>query len=250
MKRKDQALDTLRDIFALFGFVGAALLALASFSYWLFKRYSDKWLSAKFAERMANYKHAQKVEIEDLRFEINKLMDRSVKLHQREFDTLPEAWALLVEAHGFARSAVAAFQQYADVERMDPERLNKFLKECMLPEWEIDEICVATRKNDRFVKAASRQRIRHARERLREFHVYRLKHGIFFLPNIRQKFEQIEELVRSAVFEAEFEIDHGRDDLKRKARNEFEHNSDQLMKELEADIQSRLWSERVKPGDP
>jgi hypothetical protein len=62
----------------------------------LFKVLGEKWLNAKFEERLAQYKHAQQKEIEQLRFRINSLMDRTTKLHQHEFDVLPEAWSRLM----------------------------------------------------------------------------------------------------------------------------------------------------------
>jgi len=39
------------------------------------------------------YKHEQQKELEHLKFSINAQMDRATKLHQREFEALPEAWS-------------------------------------------------------------------------------------------------------------------------------------------------------------
>jgi hypothetical protein len=64
--------------------IGAFIVAgggLAAIVYAIFKFFSEKWLNAKFEERLAAYKHEQQKEIEQLRFKINALMDRTVKLH-------------------------------------------------------------------------------------------------------------------------------------------------------------------------
>src|SRR4051812_28368721 len=71
---------------------GAAGLIFGPFRY-----LADKWLTSKFDQRLKQFKHAQQVEMENLRFKINSLFDRTTKLHQREFEVVPAAWALLVE---------------------------------------------------------------------------------------------------------------------------------------------------------
>jgi hypothetical protein len=60
----------------------------------LLKLFGEKWLNTKFEERLATFKHEHQKEIEQLRLRINTLMDRTTKLHQREFDVLPEAWVV------------------------------------------------------------------------------------------------------------------------------------------------------------
>jgi hypothetical protein len=61
--------------------LGAIIVAgggLAFIAYAIFKYLGQKWLDAKFEERLAAYKHAQQKELEQLKFEINALMDRTV----------------------------------------------------------------------------------------------------------------------------------------------------------------------------
>jgi hypothetical protein len=44
------------------GLIGAVVLVgggLAAIAYWLFRIFSEKWLTTKFEERLAAYKHAQ-----------------------------------------------------------------------------------------------------------------------------------------------------------------------------------------------
>ncbi|MCA1530882.1 hypothetical protein [Bradyrhizobium yuanmingense] len=71
---------------------GAAALILGPLRY-----LADKWLTSKFNQRLEQFKHVQQVEMENLRFKIDSMFDRTTKLHQREFDVVPAAWALLVE---------------------------------------------------------------------------------------------------------------------------------------------------------
>ena len=62
----------------------------ATAAWWLFQAFGDKWLAARFDKRLEALRHAQQKELEELRFRINALLDRATKLHQREFEVLPE----------------------------------------------------------------------------------------------------------------------------------------------------------------
>jgi hypothetical protein len=77
-------LKVLQPWFTVLGGFGVIAALLVTVAYYLFKFLSEKWLNAKFEERLAAYKHEQQKELERLKFEINTLMDRTVKLHQRE----------------------------------------------------------------------------------------------------------------------------------------------------------------------
>jgi hypothetical protein len=83
---------SLTDILAAIGALIVGSGTIGAIAFGLFKVLGEKWLNAKFEERLAEYKHAQQKEIEQLRFRINSLMDRTTKLHQHEFEVLPEAW--------------------------------------------------------------------------------------------------------------------------------------------------------------
>jgi hypothetical protein len=101
----------LNEILAAIGAIvigGGGTVAIA---FGLFKFFGEKWLNAKFEERLASFRHEQRKEIERLRFRINALMDRTAKLHKWEFQVLPEAWGRLNDAftaicslHASARS--------------------------------------------------------------------------------------------------------------------------------------------------
>lgn len=64
----------------------------ATIAYGAFQFLAKKWLDERFTERLETFKHAQNQEMERLRYRINALFDRTTKLHQHEFDVLPEVW--------------------------------------------------------------------------------------------------------------------------------------------------------------
>jgi hypothetical protein len=96
-------IKAIQPVLALLGSFAAAGLVLVGIAYGIFRTCGERWLENKFQERLAAYKHALQTELEQLKYQINTLMDRTVKLHQKEFEVLPEAWGRLTDAFNMAR---------------------------------------------------------------------------------------------------------------------------------------------------
>lgn len=214
---------------------------IVTFAFWLFKLFGDKWLSAKFAERLEDYKHSQQKDLENVRFEINRLMDRKTKLHQMEFDALPKAWALLVEAQGRTSYASSGAYESVDVERMNEQQLHEFLESTDLQNWQKLELKASKEKNRCYSNIEQLEKISEARKSIREYENYRLKKGILLLPEIRVKFQHMSEMILSAVREAELDLQLGTTNV-RDNRRKLENEAPALMDELEDAIRERLWS--------
>lgn len=216
---------------------GAAALIFGPLRY-----LADKWLSAKFNQRLEQFKHAQQVEMENLRFKINSLFDRTTKLHQREFEVVPTAWALLVESKNQVLALLTSLQHYPDIDRMTAPQLDEFLEGSFLAKWQRDEIkATAGRKLDYYIKAVIFHRASEARAACREQHVYVLKNGIFMPHDMKEKFDRMSELVWQAL--VEHEINTSEDLLPRlkEARDALLKEGEPLMKSLEAAIHGALW---------
>ena len=68
--------------------------------------FGESWLNHQFARKMSLFTHEQNQQIERLKLQVNTLFDRATKLHAREFDAVPEAWSLLVDADRHVRAIV------------------------------------------------------------------------------------------------------------------------------------------------
>lgn len=112
---------------ALLGVAGISISAMVAAAYALFKWLGEKWLTQRFAEHLEAYKSEQARELERLRHKINGVFDRTKRLHDREYDVLPDVWAKLVDAKIWADAYLAHFQQYADIGRMSDSDLDEFL---------------------------------------------------------------------------------------------------------------------------
>jgi len=93
---------------------GSAVIAYVVFQY-----IGKKWIENKFAERLDLLRHQHALELQRLRVEIDALLSGAIKLQEKEFLVLPDAWAKLDEAHGLVAWLVSPSQQYANVDRMN-----------------------------------------------------------------------------------------------------------------------------------
>lgn len=237
--------DTITAILALLGGAGVVVLAVVSATYGLFKFFSEKWLTSKFDERLEAYKHRQQKELEELRFKISGLLDRTTKLYQREFEVLPDAWSKLVLAVGNVQGLVAAFQQYPDLNRMSSDQLAEFIDKSNLRDWQKEELRKADNKTDYHQMAIRWVRFWEVRDIYREYFIYQRKNGIFIRPEIKGQFMAISDLTHKALLEYEFDLQHGVDFRQWDARTKFSKESDQLSDALESRVQEQLWDSQT-----
>jgi len=231
--------------------IGALIVGsgtIGAIAFGLFKVLGEKWLNAKFEERLAEYKHAQQKEIEQLRFRINTLMDRTTKLHQHEFDVLPEAWSRLNDAFGHTGAVVSPVQTYPDLNRMSEDHVNEYLKKTALQEWEKAELMTQTDRTEFFRKRIFWYRLSDARAACREHHTYLKKSGIFIPADVRDKFYELDTLMWDALGEQETNERMEQIPRMQEKIGVFRKRGPELLKALEQQVQTRLWnSQSIEP---
>ena len=242
--------ESLEKIAAAFGAVVFAGGTLTGLALWLFKLFGEKWLNSKFAERLEAFKHDQQKEIEHLRFEINKLLDRTTKLHQREFEILPRTWSLLSKCYHSVRAVTAGLQSYPDISIMSTPRLEEFLSKCPLENWQKDELRNASDRNRYYQDAIFWHHAGIARKACRKSAVYLDRNGIFMPPALKEKFHIISELAWATFVEHEMNKAHDLRPMQRDALKKFLKDGEPLMKELEGEVQKRLWGSETVESRP
>jgi hypothetical protein len=234
--------DTLNTLLVAIGGVAVIVTALTAGAYGLFRLFAERWLKSRFDQQLEAFRHAQQKELEELRYKINALLDRALKLHQHEFDTLPDAWSRLNDSWGLALSVISPLQSYPDLDRMSAPQLEQFLASSPLDLWEQDELKGKSQKMDYYRGRIAWRRLAEAREKSRETHIFLRKNGIFILPSIRKKFDVLDEMIWDALVEHETNLTMNAFPRLTQKADALRRQSDALFKELEGEVQSRLWN--------
>jgi hypothetical protein len=224
-------------------FIGGG--TITAFALWLFKQFSERWLQSRFAERLAAFRHEQEKELEHLRFEISKLLDRTVKFHQREFEVLPQAWTLLTKSYYTTLAVTSSLQSYPDLSNVGDVQLEEFLADSKLNNWQKAELKVATDRNKYYQDAIFWHRLNGAKQASRTSTEYLTVNGIFMRPELKEKFDQIDDLGWQALVEHEFNQRSSIFPKQMTEQKKFGEQGPVLLRSLEREIQKRLWSETV-----
>src|ERR1700743_2551863 len=101
----------------MLSFIGKIVLygsGSAAIAFLFFRFLGQKWIEGKFAERLEAYKHAQAKELEGVKFQINSMFSRVAKLHDKEFEILPNVWAKMNDAHAALLRCYWQFRRHND----------------------------------------------------------------------------------------------------------------------------------------
>jgi hypothetical protein len=236
-----QIWSNVQALLALFGggvFVIGTIVAAA---YGLFKIFGENWLDSRFAERREALKHEQQKELEALKVQIARLIDRATKLNQREFEAIPEAWARLYEAFERTRSLGALLETYPDIDNMTSERRNEFIGRCKLEELEKKELSSAENKTDYYRKRIFWHRFVETQEYARELYMYVRKNSILMPIDIRKQFQKLDQLIRSALIDQEHNHRFAHEQIIEEW-DKFVKDGETIMTNLEKAIEQRLSS--------
>lgn len=226
------------------GLIGVTLVGLATATYLLFKHLGAKWLDAKFAESLADYQHRQNQEIERLKGEIARLLDRTARLHSAEFEVLPRAWELLGEANGAVGSTVSALKSYSDVTWLNLDELNRVLDQPFIAEFERDRIRAleGRKRQEAFTEIIEVHRYSEASDALRTFNNFIVTKGIFLEPSLSQRFDEIAKALYSVLDDYRFRHFEKSDTPTWTEIRQAWKNVDDLRNALKAAVIARLWA--------
>lgn len=225
---------------------GATVIA-----YVLVRWLGQKWIEDRFAKRLEEHKRRQNVLLEEVRYQINSRFNRITKIHEKEFEILPQAWIYLRDAYGYLSSIASPFQSFPDLDDYSQDELEAFLSKSELHDFQRQELIHTDDKATYFKERIFRIRINAAAKRLRTFRLYIMHNKIFLTKDLFSAFSSIE----SALVEAEVILEHTRESGWSSAWYEtvsdewrtIEENIKPMLVSIEQTIQERLHFE---PHDP
>lgn len=219
----------------------------AAVAYLLFQHLGKSWIESKFAARLDELRHQQALELQRLRVEIDALLSGAIKLQDKEFMVLPEAWAKLDEAHARVSWIVSPMQQYADVNRMTDAQLEEFLDTKEFTDSQKDEVRKARNRADAYREIEFWHRLQTVKTAFADLQNYVARNGIFLPSELKQKFTEIADMLWSAIVDKQ--VGHEARDwgMQNEGWTKIREDIEPLYKSIEADIHARLQSHGRKP---
>lgn len=214
----------------------------AAVSYFLFQWLGKTWIENKFKERLDQLRHQQALELQRLRVEIDAMLSGALKLQEKEFIVLPEAWAKLDEAHVMVTRLVSPLQQYADIDNMSRARLEEFLSGTDFSNSDKDEILNAHSKGKQYQEVLFWSRLNKVRKSFGDLQNYVARNGIFLPSDLEEKFRRISDMLWSAVVSKE--VGHQAQDWKmqREGWDKVSKEAEPLYLDIKSHIHERLQS--------
>lgn len=223
-----EALEPFIEQLVVAGLGGAAA------AYAVFRFLGQKWIENMFAKNL-----------EEAKIELSVYAARRMKLHDKEYELLPELWTLLIEAHSSLGKAVMT-PPPADFSGMEEEKIEKWLKEAKLTENEKTYFKECPDKSLALKKVLETRHINDATGHLTNFSTSFRRNSIFLSPEARAKFKQIDEALSDSWLKKFMWNRHGdnfSEFANQEAKEVFERNIIPLMNEIEYLIQKRLFPE-------
>lgn len=231
----------------ILGFIGEIVVyggGGAAIAYLMFQHLGKSWIENKFAQRLEQHRHMQALELQRLRVEIDSMLNGALKMQEREFTLLPEAWAKLDESHKLVSSLVCPMQSVADVNGKTEHDLEEFLTKLPYTETEKNRIR-NSRVSQRHIAYGELSFLYQAydvKQCVIDLHTFVARNGIFFPSEINGLIANMTNLLWSAINTKEI----GREDHDHKMQGEswrkVKEEIEPLYESIKFAIQVRLQS--------
>ncbi len=238
---------TLFQMFQAFGTWVGAVAAVggssAAIAYALFRWLGAKWLDQHFNKRLEEMKHEQQIELERLKHEINSLFSRVSKIHEKEFEVLPQAWNLLQQAHGAVFGVASPLKQYPEFSKMSEQQFEEFVGASRLAEYQKTELRASTDRLKYYQQKIIWVDLGEARKAQIALNNYLAVNSIFMTEELRQQFKKINQALDSVIIGQEIG-NQGHSEMLRASSKTLGEISG-MFNEIESAVQKRLRYEEA-----
>lgn len=227
----------------------------AAVAFGLLRAFGEKWLDNKFSSRLQDLRHEHERQMEAVRLDTSRTMDRFARLSEREFEVTAEAWSLVYETYVRTIGALPGFRQQADFTRLS-EKMARFVAELNeFEDWETEEL-LSRPEADRNAYFSERKReheMRNARRAIHDATTFLKRKMLFLEEDVYKKLDEFVDWAWQAILAREIVQEAGPGNLDGIERHDedFRRNADDRIKNLEELIRNRFWmtGERSLP-DP
>ena len=217
---------TPQDILAFLGQTAVTILITSGVLVY----FGKTWIENQFNRSLKDYE-----------YQINRLLSRVSKIHEKEFEILPELWQLMHEALGHANALTVPYQEYPDLNRMSELQLTEFLETTTFSQSDKQDITSTQDKNSLYQERIYWYRLRDAKNRVGDFHNFLIQNSIFLSTDIKEKFQEIDKILSESLTIHEHSIRYNQHSVERQDKA-FTKVIDAraITKEIEELVQKRL----------
>lgn len=170
-----------------------ALVVVAS-AWGIFWFLGKKWIENKFQKSLEDHKHKHDEEIQRLKCEIDLQLSRVTKIHEKEFEVLPQAWVKLDTLLDLIRQFLRETYVIPKLNEMSNQELEDFLSKSDLENHSKHNI----RNNDKKNRESwyFYEKSKKVTDACLDFQDYITKNAIFLSSDIKSKFKEAEITIR------------------------------------------------------
>ena len=155
----------------LFKFIGQVVLyggGSAAIAFLLFSLLGKNLIESWFSKNLKSYE-----------YQINSLFNRVTKIHEKEFEVLPQAWGKLQDALSQVGQIASPLQSYPDFKWMSETEFQEFLETTKLRKHEKEELVAAPDRNKFYQEKIFWHELHDARSRINNLHNFLIYNKIF-----------------------------------------------------------------------
>ncbi len=178
-------------------------------AYLAFKALGESWLDSKFAEKLEAFRHEKSVELARMRVEIDSSLDSAIRLQEKRFNAVSEAWRLLQEAYGASVAFVSPLQSYPDVMRYDEEELEEVMNLYEVTPMSKRYIINSGDRQKDFQDTIDRKRMNEMNNTINAFNNSVYLNAIFYKDDDYQELLWLSKRLREVWHQKSFRLRHG-----------------------------------------
>jgi hypothetical protein len=230
-------IETLLQFVGKVVFYGGGAVGLA---YGLFIFLGKKWIENKFTAKLQEYKSAQDRELEDVRYRINTLFSRVTKIHEKEYEVLPTAWAKLHDAKDCIGALVSPLQSYPDFGRLKEPEIRSIVACYNWEEYQIQDLLNTHDKDKYFKEKIFWHQLSEARSKFSDFHIYITRNRIFLSQELKEQFNKADNLLWETLLTREVGEEANDHKMISNSYKKLKENIELIISTIEKLLQERL----------
>ncbi len=214
-------------------------------SFAIFKGFGEKWLDSKFANRLQALRHEHERQMESVRLETSRNLDRSTRLSEREFDTSAQAWSLVYDVYSRTMGAMPGLRQQADFTNLEDDLARVVAEKNGFEEWEVEDLLATPKaaRNKRFGDHMRVHEMRDAKSAIRDASLYLNKNALFLDVSVYSELKSFVDFAWKAAIAREIVLEAGPGNLDgiRRDDEEFRKGAEAKVAELDKLVRAQFW---------